>query len=75
MDSGSLVGIELAVNATRFRRQMLTAEAMVRREEQRQGKPLRRRGRRGQLLSHRVGRNAPCPCGSGRKYKRCCGAL
>ena len=19
-----------------------------------------------------VGRNAPCPCGSGRKYKRCC---
>ncbi|MGH7187765.1 MAG: SEC-C metal-binding domain-containing protein [Acetobacteraceae bacterium] len=19
------------------------------------------------------GRNAPCPCGSGRKYKRCCG--
>ena len=20
------------------------------------------------------GRNAPCPCGSGRKYKRCCGA-
>ena len=25
------------------------------------------RGRR------RVGRNDPCPCGSGRKYKRCCG--
>lgn len=22
-----------------------------------------------------VGRNAPCPCGQGRKYKRCCGAL
>ncbi len=21
----------------------------------------------------RVGRNAPCPCGSGRKYKKCCG--
>lgn len=21
---------------------------------------------------HRVGRNDPCPCGSGRKYKRCC---
>ena len=19
-----------------------------------------------------VGRNAPCPCGSGKKYKRCC---
>ena len=23
--------------------------------------------------SGKVGRNAPCPCGSGRKYKRCCG--
>ena len=23
----------------------------------------------------RVGRNEPCPCGSGKKYKRCCGAL
>jgi SEC-C motif-containing protein len=22
----------------------------------------------------RVGRNQPCPCGSGKKYKRCCGA-
>ena len=21
----------------------------------------------------RVGRNSPCPCGSGRKYKQCCG--
>jgi uncharacterized protein len=24
--------------------------------------------------SSRTGRNAPCPCGSGLKYKRCCGA-
>ena len=24
--------------------------------------------------SLKVGRNDPCPCGSGRKYKRCCGA-
>ena len=23
--------------------------------------------------SAKVGRNAPCPCGSGRKYKKCCG--
>lgn len=22
----------------------------------------------------KIGRNAPCPCGSGRKYKKCCGA-
>ena len=24
--------------------------------------------------SRKIGRNTPCPCGSGRKYKRCCGA-
>ena len=24
--------------------------------------------------SKKVGRNAPCPCGSGKKYKKCCGA-
>jgi preprotein translocase subunit SecA len=23
----------------------------------------------------KVGRNAPCPCGSGKKYKKCCGAV
>ena len=23
----------------------------------------------------KVGRNEPCPCGSGKKYKHCCGAL
>ncbi len=22
----------------------------------------------------KVGRNDPCPCGSGRKFKKCCGA-
>ncbi len=30
--------------------------------------PFRREGRK-------VGRNEPCPCGSGKKYKRCCGQL
>lgn len=24
---------------------------------------------------HKIGRNAPCPCGSGKKYKKCCGAV
>lgn len=24
-------------------------------------------------VSHKVDRNAPCPCGSGLKYKKCCG--
>ena len=24
--------------------------------------------------SKKIGRNDPCPCGSGKKYKKCCGA-
>jgi hypothetical protein len=27
------------------------------------------------FISQKIGRNEPCPCGSGKKYKRCCGAL
>ncbi|MEG1887057.1 MAG: SEC-C metal-binding domain-containing protein [Oscillospiraceae bacterium] len=23
--------------------------------------------------TEKIGRNSPCPCGSGKKYKRCCG--
>jgi len=26
-----------------------------------------------QRAAKKIGRNAPCPCGSGRKYKKCCG--
>jgi len=33
-----------------------------------------RRGRTVRRDGKRVGRNDPCPCGSGKKYKRCCGA-
>jgi preprotein translocase subunit SecA len=28
--------------------------------------PVKRKG-------NKVGRNQPCPCGSGKKYKKCCG--
>ena len=27
------------------------------------------------LASKKIGRNEPCPCGSGKKYKHCCGLL
>ncbi|MCR6629490.1 MAG: YchJ family protein [Magnetospirillum sp.] len=27
-----------------------------------------------QRTADKVGRNDPCPCGSGKKYKKCCGA-
>lgn len=26
------------------------------------------------VKSEKIGRNEPCPCGSGKKYKKCCGA-
>jgi len=25
------------------------------------------------MAGKKVGRNDPCPCGSGKKYKHCCG--
>lgn len=38
---------------------------------------LRQNGRwyydEGTLYEAKVGRNDPCPCGSGKKYKKCCG--
>jgi uncharacterized protein YchJ len=27
----------------------------------------------GPIKAEKVGRNSPCPCGSGKKYKKCCG--
>ena len=32
-----------------------------------------RHGRKPETKPGKVGRNSPCPCGSGKKYKRCCG--
>ena len=31
-------------------------------------------GKKAAPTGNKIGRNAPCPCGSGKKYKRCCGA-
>ena len=36
-------------------------------EESAKKKPIKR-------SEKKIGRNAPCPCGSGKKYKKCCGA-
>jgi uncharacterized protein YecA (UPF0149 family) len=27
------------------------------------------------LNENKIGRNESCPCGSGKKYKKCCGSL
>jgi preprotein translocase subunit SecA len=34
----------------------------------------RQRARVPLRVGTKVGRNEPCPCGSGKKYKKCCGA-
>jgi preprotein translocase subunit SecA len=43
------------------------AQAPAQAPEQRQEAPVKRE-------APKVGRNEPCPCGSGRKYKHCCGS-
>lgn len=32
------------------------------------------RGTAGRVTGAKTGRNDPCPCGSGKKFKKCCGA-
>jgi preprotein translocase subunit SecA len=39
-----------------------------RQEEEQKQQPLQREG-------EKIGRNDPCPCGSGKKYKKCCGRV
>ena len=48
------------LQAYRYFRQQQQAEAGARTSESRRSSP-------------KVGRNDPCPCGSGKKYKKCCG--
>ena len=57
-----------AVNyeARQFERQMAEERA---RALGLMGAPTVRRG------GPKIGRNAPCPCGSGKKYKKCCGKV
>ncbi|MBT8371103.1 MAG: SEC-C domain-containing protein, partial [Deltaproteobacteria bacterium] len=35
------------------------------------GEPQKKKPQR--RSAQKIGRNAPCPCGSGKKYKKCCG--
>jgi preprotein translocase subunit SecA len=43
----------------------VVSEAAAATEAQAKAKPVR--------TGPKVGRNDPCPCGSGKKYKQCCG--
>jgi len=63
-------GHSIAADVTRMLQQLIPEHARrihafwLERRMGVQGRPTRR--------SHRVGRNDPCPCGSGRKFKKCC---
>lgn len=56
---------------THTRPRFNTLAEVVVRERQPAGN-MNQPGRRS-VTSGRIGRNAPCPCGSGLKYKKCCG--
>jgi preprotein translocase subunit SecA len=73
----------------RIREETLTTLSRVQILRQRPAEDLPQKKKRAMHLSHgdegakpatvkregkKIGRNAPCPCGSGKKYKKCCGA-
>lgn len=41
--------------------------------EEKQKELAKKYNRSKQAVSNKIGRNDPCPCGSGKKYKNCCG--
>ncbi len=43
-------------------------------EEERNNLYIDQKNSRTVVKGAKIGRNEPCPCGSGKKYKRCCGA-
>ncbi len=65
-------GVDLLSRATAFHggTEDGSAPATVRPRGRRRRQPAPVQQRR---VTQRVGRNDPCPCGSGKKYKHCCG--
>jgi len=47
--------------------QQAAAPSFMKNKSEKPAEPYRRK-------TSKVGRNDPCPCGSGKKYKKCCGA-
>ncbi len=74
--------VKLATVSTLFRLQLAPEEDVAAMEEERRQRRQEMRMNRSDEGGARqpvtrpggkIGRNAPCPCGSGKKYKRCCG--
>jgi hypothetical protein len=70
----------LAVDLVRDRLDILERLADVCQEQGRKGEAtqLRKEAKRSvaapKVTTPKIGRNEPCPCGSGKKFKKCCGA-
>ena len=71
------VGIEMrsdgTVGATETLHYPWTRDAFVEHMIRSRGKETKIVGLTDSRGTHKVGRNDPCPCGSGKKFKRCCG--
>jgi preprotein translocase subunit SecA len=87
MFSSMIEAVKQKTLSTLFRIQIaeeedVDREAMEKRKKQ-QGEMRLSRGREGsgearkpvKREGEKIGRNDPCPCGSGKKYKKCCGRL
>jgi preprotein translocase subunit SecA len=83
LESGGNGGAMAAVSAARQQRMATTIddmEAEFQRRKRRELDQARMAGSGDQgpvqqvVRGDKVGRNDPCPCGSGKKYKKCCGA-
>ena len=61
-----MVKIQREEEVEQMREQSSREYVLSRGEEPATSATVRREGKK-------VGRNAPCPCGSGKKYKKCCG--
>ena len=47
---------------------------IIERSEMKRGDVMKRgEGTKKNVAQEKIGRNDPCPCGSGKKYKKCCG--
>ena len=62
--SGAKEATPTAAEAARFQRRQ---EAVAAGGSAEKSRPI--------VAGERVGRNSPCPCGSGKKYKNCCGKM
>lgn len=67
---------KMAANAGAYHAMLASAGKSLGPADRRSNNKKRRRGGPVQVVKQRaaVGRNAPCPCRSGKKFKRCCGA-